>query len=406
MKIKIITAILISFLCIAFMACDKSACCPPKVNPPQTPKSKPGIYVENGVFMRKGKPYRGIGVNYFDAFYRVLKNSNDTSYVQGFEQLNKAGIPFARFMCGGFWPVENKLYFSDKKAYFNLLDNLVKSAEKNNIGLIPSLFWYFATVPDLMKEPMDQLGNPKSKSIAFIKQYTKEIVTRYKYSPAIWGWELGNEYNLGIDLPNASSHRPWVWPNLGTATNRTERDEMTSQQMLIVMDEFAKTVRKYDKIRMISTGNAVPPWYAYHNTLNRSWDVDTVEQYKEILLRDNPNPFNTISVHIYPLKDKKYAARAKSVSELIKVTQETALKVKKPLFLGEFGCPISFGDEVKQVYMEFINAIEKYNVPLAALWVFDMEGQKKDWNVNFKNNRAFMLDEISKANKKINLQTN
>jgi endo-1,4-beta-mannosidase len=257
-----------------------------------------------------------------------------------------------------------------------------------------------------MNEPMDQLGNPKSKSIAFIKQYTKEIVTRYKNSPAVWGWELGNEYNLGIDLPNASDHRPWVWPDLGTATNRTARDELTSQQMLVVMDEFAKTVREYDKTRMISTGNAVPPWYAYHNTLNRSWDVDTVDQYKEILSRDNPNPFDTISVHIYPLKDKKYAARAKNISELIKVTQETAIKAKKPFFLGEFGCPISFGDEVKPVYTEFINAIEKFNVPLAALWVFDMEGQKKDWNVNFTNKRAFMLEEISKANKKINLQTN
>ncbi|RLD11425.1 MAG: hypothetical protein DRI44_03630 [Chlamydiae bacterium] len=401
MKTKIITATLISFLCITFTACDKITCCPPKINPPKIQKSKPGIYVKNGVLMRNEKPYRGIGVNYFDAFYRVLKNSNDTSYVQGFEQLNNAGIPFVRFMCGGFWPVEFKLYFSNKKAYFNLLDDFVKTAEKNNVGLIPSMFWYFATVPDMMNEPMDQLGNPESKSIAFIKQYTKEIVNRYKNSPAVWGWELGNEYNLGIDLPNASKHRPWVWPNLGTATNRTTRDELTSRQMLVVMNEFAKTVRKYDKTRIVITGNAVPPWYAYHNTLERSWMEDTLEQYEKILLRDNPNPFDVISIHVYPVKDKKYAARAKNISELLEKTQKIAKKMGKPLFIGEFGVPVSLSNEINTTYSEFITAIEKYEIPLAALWVYDYENQNKDWNVNFKNNRTFMLNEISKINKKL-----
>ena len=385
-----------------FAACETTGELPQKKSQPQALKFPMGLYVENGILKKNGKTYRAVGVNYFDAFYRVLKNTNDTSYVSGFEKLANAKIPFVRFMCGGFWPVENKLYFSDKKTYFKLLDDVVKTAEKYNVGLIPSLFWYFATVPDLMKEPMDQLGNPKSKSIAFIKNYTKEIVTRYKNSPAIWGWELGNEYNLGIDLPNASEHRPWVWPVLGTPTNRTERDELSSKQMLTVMKEFAKVVRKHDKYRPIFTGNAVPRPFAYHNTLNKSWELDTVKQYEKVLSRDNPDPINTITIHVYPAKDEKYAARAKNISELIKTSNEFADSIGKPLFLGEFGVPISYSNQVKKIYNEFICAIKKYNVPLSALWVFDFESQKKDWNVNFENNRAHMLKEISKLNKKIN----
>ena len=392
---KLVFGTLLIASCLLFTACEK------KYSPARNQKVKPvqlGLYVENGKLMRNGKQYQGVGVNYFDAFYRVLKNTNDSSYVAGFEKLAKAKIPFARFMCGGFWPVEYNLYFKNKKAYFKLLDGVIKTAEKNHVGLIPSLFWHYATVPDLMKEPMDQLGNTNSKSIAFIKNYTKEIVTRYKDSPAIWGWELGNEYNLKIDLPNAADHRPWVWPNLGTATNRTERDELTSKQMNVVMRVFAETVRKYDKNRIISTGNAVPRWFAYHNSLNKSWGEDTVEQYKEILSRDNPNPCDVISVHIYPEKNNKYSGRAKSITELIKLSNELADSIGKPLFIGEFGVPNSYSNQMKNIYEEYISAIKKYKIPLAALWVYDFNSQNVEWNSTFENERAYMLEKISEIN--------
>jgi len=360
---------------------------------------KKGLYVEKGILMKSGIPYRGIGVNYFDLFYRVLKNTNDNSYVKGIEQLSKAKIPFVRFMCGGFWPTENKLYFDDKETYFKLLDKVVETAEKNNVGLIPSLFFFHVCAPDTMKEHLDQLGNPKSKTIAFIKNFTREVVTRYKDSPAIWGWEVGNEYNLHIDLPNASEHRPWVYPELGTPTNRTERDDFKSRHMHVVFDEIAKVVREYDKSRILITGNAVPHRFAYHATTENSWEEDTREQYNEILLRDNPDPFDTISIHVYPVKDKKYVGRSKTVEEVIKVSQELALTAKKPLFIGEFGVPNNYSNEVRSVYVRMIQAIKENNVPLSALWVYDYSEQDKEWNVTFDNNRKYMLQMVSEANK-------
>ena len=86
---------------------------------------------------RTATPYRGIGVNYFDAFARTLTDHNDTSYDAGFRVLAEHRIPFARFMCTGFWPAEMKLYREDKQAYFKLLDGVVLSAQKHGIGLIP-----------------------------------------------------------------------------------------------------------------------------------------------------------------------------------------------------------------------------------------------------------------------------
>ena len=69
-----------------------------------------GLTVENGLLLRDGKPYRGIGANYFDLFYRMLKDPSDESSRNGLRQLSRADIPFVRFMCGGFWPVDYELY--------------------------------------------------------------------------------------------------------------------------------------------------------------------------------------------------------------------------------------------------------------------------------------------------------
>jgi len=359
--------------------------------------------VDRGVLVLRGKPYSGVGVNYFSLFYRRLKKPSDASYRNGLERLAGAGIPFVRFMACGFWPVDWDLYLHDKEAYFKLLDGVVKSAEKTEIGLIPSLFWHMSSVPDIVGEPMDQLGNPNSKTIAFIGRYTKEVVLRYRNSPAIWAWEFGNEYNLHADLPNASKHRPPVWPTLKTARKRTKRDELTSQAMLTAFGEFAKTVRKYDKHRILITGNSVPRPSAYHNSKEKSWKSDSLKQFEKILMRDNPDPFDTICVHAYPLTNNRYSAGADSLTSMVKAIQKISLKARKPLFIGEFGAPMTIGEEKERAaFLELLKAIEANKVPLSAVWVFDHTGQNKDWNITFDNKRSYMLKLIAEANQRMN----
>ena len=338
-------------------------------------RQPPGLSVQNGTLLLKGEPYRGIGVNYFSLFYRTLKDPSDTSYQKELSRLSKAGIPFVRFMASGFWPAEWELYLRDKDAHFKLLDSVVKSAEQANVGLIPSLFWNLSTVPDIVGEPIDQLGNPKSKTIEFIRQYTKEIVLRYKNSPAIWGWELGNEYNLVADLPNASEHRPPVWPTLKTALKRTERDELSSKAMLTAFTEFAHAVRMHDKHRSLLTGNSIPRTSAFHNSKDKSWKKDSREQFEEILLRDNPDPYQMICVHLYPDKNNKYAAGTSNIADLVKTVQDISIKAKKPLFIGEFGAPVTLGEaKARSSFLELLEAIEVNKIPLSALWVFDFPG--------------------------------
>jgi hypothetical protein len=340
---------------------------------------------------------QGIGVNYFDLFQRLLRKPTETSHLENLAQLTKANIPFARFACCGFWPADWDMYQENREASFRLLDIVVRSAEQAKLGLIPSLFWLHSAVPDLVKEPMQELGNPQSKSVAFIRHYTREVVSRYKDSPAIWGWELGNEYNLVVDLPNAASQRPPVHPTLKTALGRTEKDELRASDLASLGAEFGRAVRDVDAKRFLITGNAAPRPSAWHNTHERSWKADTLEQFGEILLRDNPDPFDTLSIHVYP--EKTYPGGTQSVDEFIGASMKIAQQAGKKLFVGEFGVSRAENPEATRASFEkLLGELVKHRVPLAALWVYDFPGQDRDWNVTFKNDRAFMLDMIGKAN--------
>jgi len=359
-----------------------------------------GLSVRDGTLMLEGKPYRGIGVNYFSLASRVFNDADDTSSLTNLAALAKAKIPFVRFMCGGYWPNEQRLYLTNRADFFARLDRVVRCAEESQIGLIPSLFWHLPTVPDLVGEPMQQLGNTNSKSIALIRAYTKDVVSRYIGSPAIWAWEFGNEAMLSVDLPNASEQRPPIVPQLGTPARRTQLDELTSAQLRVAYLEFARNVRRLDPTRLILSGNALPRVSAWHNTHERSWSSDNTEQFREILLRDNPDPMNGISVHIYPAENPPDGA--KSVFEKLKLVMRESSAARKPLFVGEFGISRRSGaiEDQKRAFVECLKAIQNEQVPLAAAWVFDFPSQDQDWNMDFKNERSILLTMLAEINQK------
>jgi hypothetical protein len=364
----------------------------------------PGLYVHDGVLMHGGQPYHGVGINYFSVFSRLIENPNDDSSLNSLKRLQAAGIPFVRFMACGFWPRDWRLYQTDPDEYFRRLDLVVRAAEEAHIGLIPSLFWHYPTVPDLVSDPIDQLGRRDSKTTRFIHKYIEQVVTRYKDSSAIWGWEFGNEYSLSADLPNAATQRPQVVAELGTPKIRSAHDELSSAVLNDAFIDFAKEVRKYDASRMITSGNAIPRQSAWHNTREKSWKPDDARQSIEILLRDNPDPLDTLSVHIYPDADSKYPAHCKDIPTLMHFLAAAAREAKKPLFIGEFGPLPRAGEDVamqRKAIEQILQSIERENVPLAALWVFDLESQDGIFNVTFKNSRGGFIEMIAESNRRM-----
>lgn len=337
----------------------------------------------NGTVLRQGQPYRGVGVNYFGCFHRTFYRPDDTSYDEGFQALAKYRIPFARFCAAGFWPSEMKLYQTDRAEYFRRLDGVIRSAEKHGVGLIPSLFWYYACVPDLVGEPMNAWGDRDSKTHAFMRQYTRDVVTRYKDSPAIWAWEFGNEFNLPCDLPNASKLRPRIVRTLGTAAARSDKDDLTHDMVVTALTAFGKEVRAIDRHRLISTGHSMPRPSSWHNRKESSWKKDSPEQFAEMLALAAPAPTDLVSVHCYGEQLESIGAAA-----------AVARKLGRPLFVGEFQVANSTTEAGRKPFEETLRALETHRVPLAAVWVFDHRLQEAEFNITPTNRRAWQLDAL------------
>ncbi|HPK00004.1 MAG TPA: cellulase family glycosylhydrolase [Candidatus Hydrogenedentes bacterium] len=366
----------------------------------------PGLAVgEGGVLLKGGAPYRGIGVNYFDAFLRRLRDPEAVHCREGFKVLSGKGIPFARFAACGFWPVDWQLYHEDKDAYFAQLDDVVRAAEETGLGLIPSLFWFNACVPDMMGEPRSAWGDPESKTIAFMRQYVADVVPRYVHSPAIWVWEMGNEYDLAADLPNAETQRPPVVPRLGTPSERSEKDDMTTEMIVTACREFALAVRQHDPHRAITTGNSLPRPAAHHMHTERTWARDTREQFQERLGLTSPDPINLVSTHVYPFDLDTRFGDGTTYPELLSLAIAACRDAGKALFVGEFGAG-GDGDQAgsqgpRHEHELILDALVTCGVPLAAIWVYDLEQQKDSFSITPDHDRAYLLDRIVEANKRM-----
>ena len=236
---------------------------------------------------------------------------------------------------------------------------------------------------------MDQWGNPRSKTQAWMRAYVREVVTRYRDSPAIWAWEFGNEYSLQAGLPNAADHRPKVHSSLGTPASRSERDDLTFAMVRAAFSAFGKAVREHDPKRLILTGDSFPRFSAWHQEHGKTWTQDTPEQMAEVLTLANPDPVNTISLHAYEEDDQRLAA-----------VMNVSRKLNKPVFIGEFGAQGETPEQAAQ-FRRLLAAMEEQHIPLAAVWVFDLQSQK-DFSVTADNSRAWQLQAIAEANAKLN----
>jgi endo-1,4-beta-mannosidase len=359
----------------------------------------------NGAILKDGNAWRGIGINYFSAFNRLIEHGDDVSSFAGLAMLAKHKIPFIRFACCGFWPKDWNLYRNNKEEYFRRMDRFVGEARKRNIGLIPSLFWYDGCIPDVVGEPRNQWGNPKSKTIAFMRQYVNEVVGRYLHERTIWAWELGNEYSLGADLPNAAEHRPPVQLDLGTAASRSAEDDLTHEMVVTACAELGRAVRALDSTRPITTGHSLPRRAAEHLRREKTWVQDSPEEFERNLLEVTPSPCDLISVHLYPFDKERFNAKDTPYAQTMRYCMDAARLGGKALFVGEFGAPDSQKDggpeAARKHILEMIAAFESTGVPLAALWNFDLSSQESSLNVPAANSQSWVLDELQRANERL-----
>jgi hypothetical protein len=374
-----------------------------------TPPSPPAsLRVEAGRLQLPESRSAAIGLSYFDGFRRLLDASTPQNkrdgYIEGFRVLGEHEIPFVRFAACGFYPDELRLYRDEPEAHFALLDGFVREAEKNGVGLVPSLFWAFFAVPDLVGEPIQAWGDAASRTRDFMRRYTRDVVTRYRDSSAIWAWEFGNEYLLEADISNLNTADHWVRLH-GMPKTRGDADRLRSADAISAYREFAEIVRSIDPVRPITTGNTVPRASSWHLQHGLDWKPDSAEQSEEFIRYSNPDPNDLISVHVYWdfQDDGHYFPAGRPIREQLEILQAIAARTQKPLWLGEFGAnPKSSPEERRQQTEQFVALIEETRIPLSALWVFDSINEEiAVWNVRADNEHAYALTLLRDANRRL-----
>ncbi len=357
-----------------------------------------GLHVEaDGTLTLAAKPFYGIGLCYYDGFLRTIRNAKYSPYAPSLKKLSDSKIPFIRVPFSGFWPNELRVYQTKPEQYFREMDLFVKTCEENQIGIIADLFWTKFSVSDVVGESVNQIGNPTSKTLEYARKYVRDVVSRYKNSPAIWGWEIGNEFNLAADLDKQGEPPlgyPYVLVSRGTPAQRGPADRITSEDVVVFFSEIEKVIRSMDPYRIISNGTADFRANQYHLRSERTWTNDSEEELKSIMDIFSPRTVNVVSVHITLDKDKdgmsqKRFNRIVEIEELLAIYVKLAQQSKKVLYMGEF-----HGDTDAN-FVRKIEALKASGMQLSSLWNYGDEANAKTKSFS---DESFMFTRTAEAN--------
>ena len=192
-------------------------------------------------------------------------------------------------------------------------------------------------------------------------EYTEQFVNRYMESPAIWGYEFGNEMNLACDLPNAAEHRGGTNTALGQPPTRDANDELTTDIIAPALVQFATIVKANDKYgRIITSGCGDPRPSQYNQRINHSWTKDTEAQMRTAMGWFHPSPMNCVSVHVYDLESR--FPGSETYSGLISAYKNAATAAGQTLFIGEFE-----GENAAK-RTQIMDVIVAQKIPLSAVW--------------------------------------
>ena len=351
-----------------------------------------GLHVEEGGEIRlAGEKFCGFGVNYFGAFAHYWYGDyDDQPFVEAFRKLREYGVDFIRMPFGGYWSDYYESFERDPEEVLRYLDRIVEEAEAQKIGIIVSLFWHDTALPLHLGEHRSAMGDPDSETVRYAKDYASVIVSRYASSPAVWAWEIGNEYNLDADLCDTSG---WSWLSGYPGDEPTGLDYFSSEEMLVFYREVSSAIRTYDGWRMIETGNGEMRSFAKAsaaaskrmNKSAHSWQVDWTKNsrrdFDEMNAVMTPDPIDCLSFHLQQGTGDgsgRYVETmdpwGKSVSqrEYFTAYKEAADAMGKGCVFGEMGDFLDMNDapDLEEHFRALIADIRASGIQIALTWQF------------------------------------
>lgn len=320
------------------------------------------------------KPLRLVSVNKFDLFLCFLEGGERKQQaIEAIQEAAKQGFTAIRFAGVGFYP-NHMRNWANEKVYWGAFDELVQTAKREGVRLIPVINWNLYLFPDMAGECVqDMLLNPNSRSRQYLWLYTYQIVTRYRDEPTVLFWELTNEMNLAADL---EFMRPFGWSELnpvheGTSFMRLRRDNFMTDQMIPFLTEWAQFIKKLDKNHLISTGFSAPRPAAQHLRLAKGkgdWTEDSEQEFEAYLRDTHPDPIDIISVHFYRRHDNlRFGNKDEESAAALSIFVRVAKRIGKPLYIGETG-----DEYAKYPSAPFLkNVLEeavRLQIPLVLVW--------------------------------------
>ncbi|MCS7310961.1 MAG: cellulase family glycosylhydrolase, partial [Armatimonadetes bacterium] len=334
----------------------------------------------------EGKPLQLVSVNKFDLFLRFLEGGEARQQaIQAIEEAAKHGFTVIRFAGVGFYPSHMR-HWSNEKVYWGAFDELVRTAQRQGVYLIPVIHWNLYLFPDMAHECVqDMLTNPDSRSRQYLWLYTYQLVSRYRGEPTVLFWELTNEMNLLADL---EFMHPYGRSDLnpvheGTAYMRLRRDHFTTEQMVPFLREWAEFVKKLDPHHLVGSGFSAPRPAAQHLRLARGkgdWTEDSEAEMLVYLRDTHPDPIDLLSIHFYRKHDNlRFGNRDEDSAQALTAFQRAAQRIGKPLYIGETG-----DDYEQRPHAPFLrNVLEqakRLGIPLTLVWNWMSPGDPYDVN--------------------------
>ena len=380
---------------------------------------KYGLTVDsNGILKLNGNTIHLMGVNLFSTFIHEVE-TGDGAYKSDLDLVKSYGIPFVRIPFCSWGPEFYEKFgnASTKNAYLSTMDKIVDYAEEKEIGLVIDFFWLDSSVFYYNGEQRADMGNVNSRSIAFAKEYVTTIINRYKYSPAIWGYEIGNEYALSVDLyPSASVD---VAPSFSiNGTNYNSKDFFTTNELVVFYKEVSDTIYALDSYRFITNGDAAlrsgaaslytrteNVFYSNHTSWINDFDFTGSGDYKYMIAKYSSGRINTASLHLYDYDLDK--SNIGGFDSYLNRYIEYAQANNKALFLGEFSGNAVGVDEStssnypfsQSVFDEEYNSIKNHtDLQLSAVWMFSRDGNGDFIIKDTQEKDAYRLGKIREYN--------
>ena len=351
-----------------------------------------GLHVADGAEIRlAGKRFCGFGVNYFGAFAHYWYDDYDhTPFVDAFAKLKAYGVDFIRMPFGGYWTDYYEAFAKDPEAVLRYLDRIVEEAERAHIGIIVSLFWHDTALPLYLGEHRSAMGDPDSDTVKFALDYTAAIVSRYADSPAVWAWEIGNEYNLSADLCDTSG---WNWLSGYPEEEPSGFDYYSSAEMITFYTLIAEKIRAYDGWRMIESGNGEMRSFAAASAERsrnmdpgtHAWTVDwktnTRQEFDEMNAVMTPDPLDCVCFHLqHGTGDGsgKYVetmapyGRTITQREYFTAYKEAADACGKACLFGEMGdfMDMNGAPDLEEHFRGLLDDIRVSGIQIALTWQF------------------------------------